>query len=599
MEATRNRRFTPCHSQEETAMHPLHAFTMLCLATSSFLLPACGGGGGGATAPTAPEPVEVDLSLEDLGLPPGVELVGGFDPLAEVYFLRAGHLVDQFRIRPTFTAEIGLVSQGDFQLDADGLALLLDEGLNEARFTIAATATLEERVVRFSIERDRPDGLQQEHLLKSSGLRAGDGHGEALDILGDTMVVGSPFEAVSHGGATIPEAGAVYVYRRDGQGWREFARLQSPAPGTGDRFGASVAIFSNRIIVGAPGEDGEGVLDLDDINENAPECGAAYTFGIGATTVAFERYLKPDAAIPRKTKGFGHAVAADGGLYFVGAPEEGTLVDPVLGVVPAPNAGAVHLFNANPAIQGSIGRIQAPDASANQAFGSALGLDARRLAVGAPGAHGARGKVYAFNPGNSLANFALEAELVAPVGDLFDAFGASVDMDAGLLAVGAPLEDSGAEGVGGDQLDDSAQNSGAAYVYEVKGQFLLFEAYTKGLSNTAGARFGASVALANDIVCVGAPFDIGAAFGEETNGIVPIAPVGSVFTYTSREGAFTAAGAMRAANPHAGAQFGASVAIGAHDIVVGSPEERSFGAGIDGSSVVVGGPGRGAVLAFR
>ncbi|MFN9786090.1 MAG: hypothetical protein ACK57N_05885 [Planctomycetia bacterium] len=584
-------------------MRPLNLFTALCLATSSFLLPACGGGGGAANPPTTPEPVEVDLSLADLGLPPGVELVGGFDPLAEVYFLRAGHLVDQFRIRPTFAAEIGLVSQGDFQLDADGLALLLDEGLNEARFTIAAAATLEERVVRFSIERDRPDGLQQEHLVKSSGLKQGDGHGAALDILGDTMVVGSPFEDVTHQGATIPEAGAVYVYSRDGQGWREFARLQSPAPGTGDRFGASVAIFSNRMIVGAPGEDGEGVLDLDDINENAPDCGAAYTYRIGAATVDFERYLKPDAAIPRKTKGFGHAVAADGGLYFVGAPQEGTLVDPVLGVIAAPNAGAVHLFNANPAIQGSIGRIQAPDAAANQSFGSALGLDERRLAVGAPGANGARGKVYAFNPGNTLANFSLEAELVAPVGDLFDAFGASVDMDAGLLAIGAPLEDSGAEGIGGNQFDDSKVNSGAVYLFRrrpvLDGVEFELDGYIKGVGNLGGERFGTALDLRGDRLCVGAPLQRRPALGEAQGPIAPVRAVGAAFFYAHRNDVWDLGTTLTAPNAHEGAEFGAAVAMGSADLLIGSPKDRTFGQGIDASSVVVAGPGGGAVNNFR
>ena len=189
------------------------------------------------------------------------------------------------------------------------------------------------------------------------------------------MVVGSPFEDVVHEGATIPEAGAVYVYRREGQGWSEFARLQSIAPGSGDQYGASVAMDFGRLIVGAPGEDGEGVLDLADINENAPDCGAAYTYSLRDSGVEFDRYLKPDNAIPRKTKGFGEAVAVDGGLFVVGAPNEGTRVDSTLGVVPAPNAGAVYLFS----IQGSatpLQRIEATDAAANQGFGSALGFDA-------------------------------------------------------------------------------------------------------------------------------------------------------------------------------------------------------------------------------
>jgi hypothetical protein len=335
------------------------------------------------------------------------------------------------------------------------------------------------------------------------------------------------------------------------------------------------------------------------VDAGALDCGAAYIFRRIDGTWTPTHYIKPDAPGLRDTRAFGTAVEIVGQAIAVGAPQEGTRLATGGFLVPAFRAGAVYTFVEEGAEFRFAQRLQAPDAAVAAEYGMALAGSGARLAIGAPGADAQRGKVYLMARTSSLAGFELQSEIVAPNASIQDAFGRSLDLSADRLVIGAPGEDSGAEGVGGDQLDDSAQNSGAAYVYEVKGQFLLFEAYTKGLSNTAGARFGASVALANDIVCVGAPFDIGAAFGEETNGIVPIAPVGSVFTYTSREGAFTAAGAMRAANPHAGAQFGASVAIGAHDIVVGSPEERSFGAGIDGSSVVVGGPGRGAVLAFR
>lgn len=586
-------------------MRPLNLFTLLCLATSTFLLQACGGGGGGggaATPPTADEPIEVDLSIADLGLPPGVELVGAFDPLAEVYFLRAGHLVDTLVLRPVVTGEVFIPSLGDFLPSFDSIGLLLEEGPNEAQFTLAATATLEERIVRFSIERERPDDLLQEHLIKSSGLQPGDRHGASLDILEDFMVVGSPFEDVVHEGATIPEAGAVYVYRREGQGWSEFARLQSIAPGSGDQFGASVAMDFGRLIVGAPGEDGEGVLDLADINENAPDCGAAYTYSLRDSGVEFDRYLKPDNAIPRKTKGFGEAVAVDGGLFVVGAPNEGTKVDPTLGVVPAPNAGAVYLFS----IQGSatpLQRIQATDAAANQGFGSALGFDAFRLAVGAPGANGARGKVYVYAPGSPFPSFGIEAELAAPVSDLFDGFGATVDMDGGLLAVGAPLEDSGAEGVGGNQIDDSKTNSGAVYLFRRQAvQNVVtyeFEDYIKGVGNLGGERFGTALDLRGDRLCVGAPLQRRPALGEAQGPIAPVRTVGAAFFYVRRAGAWELGTTLTAPNAHEGAEFGAAVALELADLIVGSPRDRTFGQGIDASSVVLVGQGGGAVNNFR
>ena len=46
-----------------------------------------------------------------------------------------------------------------------------------------------------------------------------------------------------------------------------------------------------------------------------------------------------------------------------------------------------------------------------------------------------------------------------------DYFGDSVAVSSDTIAIGAPREDSGATGVGGDQADGSAENAGAVYVF--------------------------------------------------------------------------------------------------------------------------------------
>jgi hypothetical protein len=303
----------------------------------------------------------------------------------------------------------------------------------------------------------------------------------------------------------------------------------------------------------------------------------------------------------RKTRAFGSAVQVTGLVVAVGAPAEGTRLATGGILVPELRAGAVYTYVAEGANFRFDQRLQAPDAANGADYGSALAAAGDRLAIGAPGGNDLRGKVYLMRRTSSAAGFELKSAIVAPNAGHLDGFGRSLDMSRDWLVVGAPGEDSKAEDVGGNQLDDSATDAGAAYLYEIKGQFLLFEAYIKAHSTSQGARFGTSVAVSNDIVCVGAPFDIGAALGEEVNGLIPIAAVGSVFTYTLRGGAFQFADTMRATNAHQGAQFGASVAIGADDIAIGSPQDRTFGAGVDGSSVVVAGQGfgRGAVLTFR
>jgi hypothetical protein len=58
-----------------------------------------------------------------------------------------------------------------------------------------------------------------------------------------------------------------------------------------------------------------------------------------------------------------------------------------------------------------------------------------------------------------------EAYLKASNTGAYDEFGSSVALWGDTLAVGAYLEDSGAQGMGGDQCNESALGSGAVYVF--------------------------------------------------------------------------------------------------------------------------------------
>ena len=88
-----------------------------------------------------------------------------------------------------------------------------------------------------------------------------------------------------------------------------------------------------------------------------------------------------------------------------------------------------------------------------------------------------------------------------------DHFGAAVAASGSWVAVGAPDEDSAATGVGGTQSGDASTDSGAVYLFRRDGLTLTQIAYLKGAPNVAGAHFGASVAMRGDVLIVGAPND--------------------------------------------------------------------------------------------
>src|SRR5262245_46417513 len=81
-----------------------------------------------------------------------------------------------------------------------------------------------------------------------------------------------------------------------------------------------------------------------------------------------------------------------------------------------------------------------------------------------------------------------------------DQFGASIALsaDGNTIAVGAPIESSGATGVNGKQADESAYSSGAVYVYTRGARGWAQQAYVKASNAGAGDQFGNAVALSAD-----------------------------------------------------------------------------------------------------
>ena len=75
--------------------------------------------------------------------------------------------------------------------------------------------------------------------------------------VGNTAIIGAPQN--EHGGVKF--AGAVYVFEREGDRWVEKTKLTADDPGKADRFGFAVAIGADTVVIGAPLKDTEGGQD--------------------------------------------------------------------------------------------------------------------------------------------------------------------------------------------------------------------------------------------------------------------------------------------------------------------------------------------------
>lgn len=171
--------------------------------------------------------------------------------------------------------------------------------------------------------------------------------------------------------------------------------------------------------------------------------------------------------------------------------------------------------------------------------------------------------------------------LKASNADRNDLFGYALAADGDLLAVGAYLEGSYAGGVNGDQTDNSAEGSGAVYVFARHGDDWVQQAYLKGLANGSGQQFGRALALSGNTLAVGAPFDRHGGSGIDPAPAAGPAPdSGAVHVFRLRDGVWEREAYIKANRVESGALFGYSVALQGETLAVGAYLEDSRSGGL-------------------
>ena len=259
------------------------------------------------------------------------------------------------------------------------------------------------------------------------------GFGASAAISGNVAVVGAPTAADG--------TGNLFVFERGDDGWREIGRLagdgyDQPAPGAEpaegervpERFGSTVAIDGDWILVGAPGPADDLFL-LGALGLNRPT-GSAYLFH--RQEGAWERSEKLMAPIGGEAAVFGYSVSLHDGNALVGAIGADNL------------SGVVHAF-ANPPGSSDwswVARLLAFDAFPATFFGAAIAQTDDTVLVGAPGAGNLAGRVYRFR---HVDNELVAAEKVDTVGLKWgSAYGTTLAARGDVIAAGLPGDDFGA-----------------------------------------------------------------------------------------------------------------------------------------------------------
>ncbi|OAI40381.1 hypothetical protein AYO38_05955 [bacterium SCGC AG-212-C10] len=164
----------------------------------------------------------------------------------------------------------------------------------------------------------------QQAYLKASNNDAGDFFGYSVAVSVDTIVVGAINEAskatgVNHeeGDDSAPEAGAAYVFVRDGTTWTQQAYLKASNTDAGDRF-SYVSVSGDTLVVGADLEASHASgKNGNQADNSAPQAGAAYVFVRSNQVWTQRAYLK--ATVAEANSFFGFSVAISGNAVLVGA----------------------------------------------------------------------------------------------------------------------------------------------------------------------------------------------------------------------------------------------------------------------------------------
>jgi hypothetical protein len=378
----------------------------------------------------------------------------------------------------------------------------------------------------------------QQAYVKASDPEAGDffGSSVALSADGSTLAVGAYHKASRPSGNSCnlnasgyqslcgcadASAGVVYLFARTAGVWGQQARLTASNISPCASFGMALALSADgrTLVVGAPDEASSATgLNGNQGDTSAPHAGAVYVFSRTGASWVQQAYVK--ASNTRAYNFFGEhlALSADGSTLAVGAWGEdssATGVDGNQGDYSAPLSGAVYVYRRAGTIWAQQAYVKASNTEADDRFGESLALneDGSTLAVGAPkedssaiGVNGNQadnsferaGAAYVFIRTGST--WAQQAYVKASNAGAGDAFGWSVALsaDGSTLAVGAWGEDSSATGVDGNQSDNAAPNSGAAYVFTRNGAIWTQQAYVKAMYPDAADFFGGQLALSAD-----------------------------------------------------------------------------------------------------
>jgi hypothetical protein len=301
-----------------------------------------------------------------------------------------------------------------------------------------------------------------------------DGYGFAIALSGNTLVVGASSD-ITDG----VNAGAAYVYVRDGHTWSLQQKLFASDRVDFAQFGVAVDVLGDTIVVGAHQDDDSGF-----------QTGAAYVFRRNGTIWTQEQKLKANDEKPDSA--FGLSVSLSGQTIAIGAPGDSSPA--------ALFSGAVYAFVNNGAAWEQQAKIKPNNTMANQQFGFTVSVSGDTIVAAAPGeiigapsveAQNVRSKGAVYILSRTGTSWGHQKRFFERDTNRTGGFAVRAAIDGDTIIVGDPTYDAG------------ARFTGAVYVFERNGNgWSLKHTLTANDAQFLQA-MGFAIAISGDTVIAG------------------------------------------------------------------------------------------------
>jgi len=238
-------------------------------------------------------------------------------------------------------------------------------------------------------------------------------------------------------------------------------------------------------------------------------------------------------------------VALSGDTALIGAVEDDDGGD---------GSGSAYVFVRSGSSWSQQAKLTASDAAAGDSFGKSVSIQGDTALVGAfedDSGGTDDGSAYVFV--RSGTSWSQQAELIGSDSYVFDWFGHSVSLSGDTALIGTPR-------YGHNDL-------GVAYVFERSGTTWAQQQILIPAAGIIGDYIGYSVALAGDTAVLGAPYDT-------YNG----ANAGVAYVFTRSGSSWSEETFLRAEDCGGGDEFGSSIAISGHTVLIGAHLQGGYAA---------------------